>query len=201
VYSGFGTLRIWARGVLIIACDLNLSGKGRAGGNPGATTQDSTGRHGAMPAPVPPGSMSTSLKRYTNSDGRAQGVSRFTFRSRPATRHSEPSPSSFGESPTVRDGRVIGAPAELSGSGGAGGDISNSSGSTDRGDRVSSDTAKAAGGRGGRGAGGLETVGRPGSGFSGNGRVVLSGEDGELGAYSTKILGYSASGAGGAHGV
>jgi len=44
-------------------------------------------------------------------------------------------------------------------------------------------------------------VGRPGSGFSGNGRVVLSGEDGELGAYSTKILGYGASGAGGAHGV
>lgn len=199
--AGLGELRLWCRGVLIIACTLDVSGRGMRGGVGATTGAGSSGAQGAVPAIAPTGSLGTRLLRSTNEGGDVQGVIRRTLRSRPPADHPRASPVEFAEIPTVERGRIVGGPPTLAGSGGAGGDGSATSGLDDRARVVPSDSTTIRGSDGARGSAGIEIVARPGSGFSGNGKLILRGDDAPQPTISSLLGGYGASGAGGAYGM
>ena len=194
-FIGTGDLELWVRGILTWGADIDLSGLGGRGGT-GTTSTGNAGLRRYVIARNASGSVAVRTNRFTNSSGDPQGVNRRTVISRPpATRGAqtvEPLVAS------VERGRLVGLPPTLSGSGGDAGDASPFTGTKDGGDVVATDTVTIPGSDGGDGSGSVKLVCAAGSGFVGNGKIRLNGEDGEVA--QSRYGAYSGAGAGGAHG-
>ena len=190
-----GDFELWVRGVLTWGADVDLSGRGGAGGTATLSTGNA-GQRRYVIARSAGGSVVVRTNRFTNSSGDPQGVDRRTLISRPPAIRGAQTMEPLVAS--VERGRLVGLPPTLSGSGGDAGDASSFRGTKAGGDVVPSDTVTLPGSDAGNGSGSIKLVCAAGSGFVGDGKMRLNGLDGD--SPTSRYGAFSGAGAGGAHG-
>ena len=188
--TGRGGIELWCKGVLLNASQIVLDGLGGRGGdgnNEAALAGIGVfGERGLIPAPSPSGSILVRLVGEGSTNLSVAASSRPPLNASTAQTYTP-------TIPTVENGRLVGLPATLMGSGGTGGDDSRLIGPF-----AASGLEEAQGSRGGDGSGYFLAVCDAGSGFIGSGSISINGLDGEAPTVAQNIHG--GSGAGGARG-
>ena len=197
---GSGTLRIYSKGTLLWGASLDGTGKGGAGGLGSLAGAGESGEQGFVAARPPSGSVEVITNRFANSSGDPQDITERTVRSRPpADRLGRSGAVTQASTVTIENNQLVGVPTTLMGSGGDGGDLSTYAGTADENPGpYAPDSGQVIGSGGGAGGIGVEIVAPVGSGFVGDGEIIVDGSDG-LAAGRIAITD-GASGAGGAHG-
>ena len=177
--QGTGTFRIWSKETLLWGVAFDGTGLGSSGGAGSATGAGRPGSFGFVPARSPGGSVNVHVERFANSDGDPQRIILRRILSRPpAQQTGDAGTVVIPQSVNIENNRLLGAQRTLSGKGGAGGDVSEFTGITREGRDLSSDTTTIEGTNGGNGGVGVEIVAPVGSGFVGDGQIIVDGTDG-----------------------